>query len=75
MVTDLWILSLIIQEEHGKLCVPCSSRIMSINEMLPEIHAIKMYDFLKRIIKSQTINFFCYKRTERTIIEDYRNGR
>ena len=41
--------------EHGKQCMPCSSRIMS--KMLPEIHTMEKSDFLKLIIQSQITEF------------------
>ena len=47
------VISLIIQEEHGIQCMPCSSQI--INEMLPEIHTVEKFDFLKAMIHSQII--------------------
>ena len=47
-VCDL--ISLIIREDHGKLCMPCSSQI--VGEMQPEIHIIEKRDFLKPIIHS-----------------------
>ena len=34
-----------MQEEYGLQCMPCSSRIIS--EMLPDIHTMEKFDFLK----------------------------
>ena len=48
-----------IREEHGKLGIPCSSRI--INEMLPEINTVEMRDFFKPIIHSQAIQCSVYR--------------
>ena len=44
MLTDLWC-HLIIRDQHGIQCMPCFSQIIS--EMLPEIHAMEKFDFLK----------------------------
>ena len=43
----------VIQEEHGIQSMPCSSQIIS--EMLPEIHTMEKFDFLKSITYSQII--------------------
>ena len=48
------VVSLIIREEHGIHCMPCSSRL--VREMLSEIHTLQKFDFLKPIIHSQTIS-------------------
>ena len=37
----------LIREEYGIQCMPCSSRVIS--EMLPEIHIMEKYYFLKQI--------------------------
>ena len=42
-----------IRGEHVMLCMSYASLI--IGEMLPEIHTIEMYDFLKHRINSQII--------------------
>ena len=44
-----------IRGEHGIQCMPCSSQIIS--EMLPEIHTMEKFDFVKYIIHSQIIQF------------------
>ena len=44
-----------MREEHGIQCMPCSSQIIS--EMLPEIHTMQKFDFLKPILHSQIIYF------------------
>ena len=45
MVTGLCgVISLIIQEAHGILCMPCFPRIIS--ELLPEIRTLEKCDFL-----------------------------
>ena len=40
----------------GIQCMPCSARIIS--EMLPEIHTVEKFDFLKSMIYSQIILIF-----------------
>ena len=49
------VISLIIREEHGIQCMPCSSRIIS--EILPEIQTMIKCVILKPIIHSQIISF------------------
>ena len=41
--------------EHGEQCIICSSQIIS--EILPEIHTMEKFEFLKPIILSQRIKF------------------
>ena len=53
--TDFVAISLMIRGEHGIQSMPCSSRIIS--EMLPKIHTMEKFDFLKSIIYSQMIQF------------------
>ena len=53
-----------IQGEHGIQCMPCSPQIIS--EMLPEIHTVEKFDFLRSIIYSQIISFclMCAKEAD-----------
>ena len=53
MVQIYVVLSLVIRVEHGIHCRPCSNRIIS--EMLPDIHTMEKFDFLKSMIHSQII--------------------
>ena len=47
---------------HGIHCMPCSSQIIS--EMLPIIHTMEKFDFLKSTMHSQIIHFSVFhKRT------------
>ena len=50
---DRSVSSLMIREEYGIQCMPCSSGIIS--EMQAEIHTMEKFDFLKSIIHSQII--------------------
>ena len=53
MATDVFVISLMIQEEHGIQCMPCSSQ--TISEILPEIHIMDKWDFLRSMIHSEII--------------------
>ena len=44
-----------ISGEYGIQSMPCSSQ--TISEILPEIHTIEKFDFLKSIVRSQVIKF------------------
>ena len=57
MVRDLWFLLIDSSRGAWQTVHECHAHLKFLNEMLPEIHTLEKFYFLKTIIHSQMIKF------------------